>query len=179
MDGGRGVPGAIADPWSEVWRLYDTDLDLSLAAIAARTGIGSGRIWHAAWDRHRDDPTRLNPKQRRRHRTLARLRARLEADPTNAAALFRARGLGFKVALRKTGRPRLPDAVVAPIIVAHEAGALLKDIAAAQGLPLSALAARVAKLQGRGVLAKRRSSALSRSVPQSSGAGYSKQMEHP
>jgi len=154
----------VTAAWDTVWRLYDGDLDLSLDAIAAATGIGKVRIWHAAWDRHREDATRLNPKLRRRHRTLARLRARLAIDPTDAGARHRARRLGFNVSRRKTGRPRLPETANAGIIKAHWAGVELKDIAVAEGLTLPALAGRVFKLQQRGVLQRRRAPSKRRQV---------------
>lgn len=154
----------MTDAWDRVWALYDASLDLSLNAIAAETGIGAVRIWHAAWDRHRDDATRLNPKLRRRHRTLARLRARLVANPDDAGALYRARRLGFNVSRRKTGRPRLPESANAAIIEAYRAGVELQDIAVAEGLKLPALAGRVFKLQGRGVLQRRRAQPTRRQV---------------
>lgn len=154
----------MSEPWDRVWALYDANLDLSLNAIAAKTGIGAVRIWHAAWDRHRGDATRLNPKLRRRHRTLARLRARLALDPTDAGAVYRARRLGFNVARRKAGRPRLPESANAAIIEAYRAGVELQDIAVAEGLKLPALAGRVFKLQGRGVLPRRRAQSKPRQV---------------
>ena len=154
----------MTGPWDRVWFLYDGNPELTVDQISAETGICKVRIWHAAWDRHRDDATRLNPRQRRRHRTLTRLRARLAINPNDAKARHSARRLGFNAPLRKAGRPRLPDTANQAIVEAHRADVMLKEIAAAEGLKLSTLAARVFKLQQRGVLQRRRTRSKPRQV---------------
>jgi len=157
----------VTDPWDSVWCLYDGNLDLSLAAIAAETGITSIRIWRAAWRRHRQDHARLNPEQRRHERTLARLRARVAAGPTHPGAQVarhRARAAGLIVPLLRNGRRPLPAAVDAPIVEAYDAGTRLPEIAAAQRMSLAALKCRLGRLRADGVIGRRKASATPRQV---------------